>query len=482
MTNHGFAEGLGEGVVLRLLSDSDSDGYFVSAGSSLYYWKDGTFRKLDNFQKEAGSIFDFYDRDGRLWLLQNNGVLAVDKEQLLAGEDALTVTYGVRHGLTGSLNANTWNYLSPDGQLYMATRSGVSIFAFHGVEMPLPKIIINSIQVDDVVYDHPETLTIPSGAQRITVDFAALSYAGTGDLRMACFLEGFDQKETVLDDRISGTISYTNLPGGDYVFRLRVYDPLSPETESTVSVAIHKEKQIHEYALFWILLFIAILLLAAGTVYLKSRTKMNRLRQRQKEYQQIVDQSLQTFAKTIDAKDRYTNGHSIRVAWYSREIARRMGFSPEEQERIYYVALLHDIGKIGIPDQILNKEGRLTEEESKIVRTHPALGGDILKNFTALEGISEGARYHHERYDGKGYCTGKAGKDIPQVARIIGVADSYDAMASDRCYRKAMSQEVIARELRKGSGTQFDPEVVPVMLEMMEDGTAPVAAPPDDPS
>ena len=146
------------------------------------------------------------------------------------------------------------------------------------------------------------------------------------------------------------------------------------------------------------------------------------------------------------------------------------------------MALLHDIGKIGIPDQILNKEGRLTEEESKIVRTHPALGGDILKNFTALKGISEGARYHHERYDGKGYCTGKAGKDIPQVARIIGVADSYDAMASDRCYRKAMSQEVIARELRKGSGTQFDPEVVPVMLEMMEDGTAPVAAPPDDPS
>ena len=221
---------------------------------------------------------------------------------------------------------------------------------------------------------------------------------------------------------------------------------------------------------------------AAGTAYLYSRAKMIRMHQRQKEYQQIVDQSLQTFAKTIDAKDRYTNGHSIRVAWYSREIARRMGFSPEEQERIYYVALLHDIGKIGIPDQILNKEGRLTEEESKIVRTHPALGGDILKNFTALEGISEGARYHHERYDGKGYCTGKAGKDIPQVARIIGVADSYDAMASDRCYRKAMSQEVIARELRKGSGTQFDPEVVPVMLEMMEDGTAPVAAPPDDPS
>ena len=130
-----------------------------------------------------------------------------------------------------------------------------------------------------------------------------------------------------------------------------------------------------------------------------------------------------------------------------------------------------------MPDHILNKAGRLTEEERQVIQTHPVMGGDILKNFTALKGISEGARYHHERYDGKGYCAGKAGDDIPQVARIIGVADSYDAMSSDRCYRKALSQEVIAQELRKGSGTQFDPEVVPIMLQMMEDGTAPADLP-----
>ena len=482
VTNHSFSEGLNEGVVLRILEDDDGGGYFVSAGSSLYYWKDDAFVKLENFQKDAGSIFDFYDRDGKLWLLQNNGVLAVDKAQLLAGEDALTISYGANQGLTGSLNANTWNYLAPDGQLYMATRSGISVFAFHGVEMPLPKTIINSIKIDDAVYEHPQALSVSSGAQRITVDFAALSYAGTGNLRLAYYLEGFDQKETILDDRFSGTISYTNLPGGDYVFHLRVFDPLTPEAESSCQASIHKDKQFTEYTAFWLLVVAVLLALAAGTAYLYSRAKMNRLRQRQREYQQIVDQSLQTIAKTIDAKDRYTNGHSIRVAWYSREIARRMGFSPEEQERIYYVAMLHDIGKIGIPDQILNKEGRLTEEERKIIQTHPAVGGDILKNFTALNGISEGARYHHERYDGKGYCSGKAGKDIPQVARIIGVADSYDAMASDRCYRKALSQEVIAQELRKGSGTQFDPEVVPIMLQMMQDGAAPIVTPPADPA
>ena len=227
---------------------------------------------------------------------------------------------------------------------------------------------------------------------------------------------------------------------------------------------------------------VALVVVVAGTVSIYSRAKLTRLRRRQREYQQIVDQSLQTFAKTIDAKDRYTTGPSLRVAWYSREIARRMGFPPEEQERIYYVALLHDIGKIGVPDHILNKEGRLTEEERRIIQTHPAVGGDILKNFTALDGISEGARYHHDRYDGKGYCTGKAGTDIPQVARIIGVADSFDAMSSDRCYRKALSQEAIAQELNKGSGTQFDPKVVPVMLQMMREGVAPVTLSSVDPS
>ena len=480
VTNHGFDDGLNEGVVLRILEDADGGGYFVSAGSSLYYWKDGAFTKLQNFQKDAGSIFDFYDRDGKLWLLQNSGVLAVDKTQLLAGEDALTILYGTNHGLTGSLNANTWHYLAPDGRLYLATRSGVSVFAFRGVETPLPKIIINSIRVDDTDYEHPLTLSIPSDAQRITVDFAALSYAGTGSLRAAYYLEGFDRRETVLEDGISGTVSYTNLPGGEYVFHLRVFDPTAPGAESSCQTAVSKDKQITERPAFWLLIVLVLIVAAAGTVFLYSQAKLARMRRRQKEYQQIVDQSLQTFAKTIDAKDRYTNGHSLRVAWYSREIARRMGLPPEEQERIYYVALLHDIGKIGVPDHILNKEGRLTEEERRAIQTHPVIGGDILKNFTALKGISEGARYHHERYDGKGYCSGKAGNDIPQVARIIGVADGYDAMSSDRCYRKALPQEAIAEELRKGSGTQFDPEVVPIMLQMMEDGTAPADLPASD--
>ena len=204
--------------------------------------------------------------------------------------------------------------------------------------------------------------------------------------------------------------------------------------------------------------------------------KLRRIKRRQNEYRSLVEQTLQTFAKTIDAKDQYTNGHSIRVAAYSVELARRMGMSDDAQERIYYIALLHDIGKIGIPDHILNKPGRLTDEEREIIQRHPAIGGKILENFTALDGAEQGAKYHHERFDGKGYCEHLAGKNIPKVARIIGVADSYDAMSSDRCYRKALSKEKIVSELKEGMGKQFDPDIVPHMLDMIQEGVVPVKA------
>ena len=177
-----------------------------------------------------------------------------------------------------------------------------------------------------------------------------------------------------------------------------------------------------------------LIVVVAGLVILlveKSR-KVDVLQKKQKQYHDIVNQSLETFAHAIDAKDQNTNGHSQRVAIYSAEIAKRMGMSDEEQEQIYYMGMLHDIGKIGIPDAILKKPGKLTEEEMQIIRNHPTIGGEILKDFTAIQGISDGARYHHERYDGNGYNEGLKGKEIPLAARIICVADSYDTMSSKR--------------------------------------------------
>ncbi len=193
--------------------------------------------------------------------------------------------------------------------------------------------------------------------------------------------------------------------------------------------------------------------------------------ERRKSVERMTDQIIKALVGTIDAKDKYTNGHSTRVATYSREIARRAGKDEKMQQSIYYIGLLHDIGKIGIPDEIINKKSKLTVEEYDIIKTHPVIGSEILKNISEIPGIWEGARFHHERYDGTGYPDGLKGEDIPEVGRIIGVADAYDAMTSNRSYRPLLPQRLVREEIKNNKGTQFDPYFAEIMLEMMDEDT-----------
>ena len=187
-----------------------------------------------------------------------------------------------------------------------------------------------------------------------------------------------------------------------------------------------------------------------------------------KKINKISLQTVCTIANTIDARDEYTKGHSSRVADYSALLAHKLGLSKEEVKEVYSIALLHDIGKIGIPDSILNKPGKLTNEEFQIMKNHTVIGGNILKDMSILKNIDLGAKYHHERYDGKGYPDGLKGEDIPFIARIISVADAFDAMTSDRVYRKHLDSVVVRAEIEKGIGTQFDPKVAKAMLELID--------------
>ncbi|MBQ4536549.1 MAG: response regulator [Lachnospiraceae bacterium] len=193
------------------------------------------------------------------------------------------------------------------------------------------------------------------------------------------------------------------------------------------------------------------------------------VRLQQKKLQKLYVQTVTALSEAVDAKDRYTSGHSKRVAEYARLIAARMGKSKEEQDEIYRAGLLHDVGKIRIPADIINKSAKLTEEEYNIIKIHPVTGYHILRGISNNNYIAVGAKYHHERYDGKGYPNGLAGEKIPEVARILGVADSYDAMASNRSYRDALPQEVVRSEIEKGRGTQFDPEIADIMLQMIDE-------------
>ena len=177
-----------------------------------------------------------------------------------------------------------------------------------------------------------------------------------------------------------------------------------------------------------------------------------------------------TVANIVDAKDKYAGGHSLRVAMCAKSIAKNLGWTDEECQNLYNAVLLHDIGMISVPDTILNKPGRLENEEYEVIKKHPLAGNEILRDITVLPHLKECVLYHHERWDGKGYPFGKAGEDIPLYARVVAVADAYDAMSSDRIYRKHLSREKIISEFERGRGTQFDPELADVFVFMLKDG------------
>ena len=226
--------------------------------------------------------------------------------------------------------------------------------------------------------------------------------------------------------------------------------------------------------LFTISLFsmvIVCLFVWAFTVIIKNIRATNEAEKAKDEVKTLSVEVMEALAHTIDAKDEYTIGHSVRVAKYSRMIAERMGLSAGECENVYYMGLLHDIGKIGVPNEIINSPAKLTDEEYRVIKTHPGLGFEILAEIKSRPDLSTGARWHHERYDGRGYPDGKAGEEIPLFARIIAVADSYDAMTSNRSYRQYLPQDVVRSEIEKNSGTQFDPAVAACMLAIMAEDT-----------
>ncbi len=217
-----------------------------------------------------------------------------------------------------------------------------------------------------------------------------------------------------------------------------------------------------------ILLYIFALIDMNKSIERANRIEMSYLRKEQERMHNLFEHTAMALVNAIDAKDKYTHGHSSRVADYSRKIAEMCGKSEEECEEIYYAALLHDVGKIGVPDYIINKEGKLTNEEYAEMKKHPVIGAQILSSIGEYPYISIGAKHHHERYDGKGYPDGLKGDDIPEIGRIVAVADAYDAMTSKRSYRDAIPQQKVREEIVKGSGTQFDPKFAKIMQHLID--------------
>lgn len=454
--------GLPSGVILRLCPDSGG-GLLISSGDYLCrLTADGDVYTIDA-SFGSGSLLDIIESDGYIYLLRSGCVAKAAAAELLSDSwtaDGFSILQKA-DGLAGSITANSWQAVK-GGMLFVCTGSGIFVItqSDSGNDMPAPKAVIAAITVDGTVYRDPyRVISISGDTVRITVEYAVLTERK--NVSVSYILDGFENAFTETDAR-TGTIGYTNLSGGTYTFRISVD---GGEEYSVVNV---KEKALYEQ---WYVAAGAVLAALAAIYFiirLIVHIRMKKLMARQKQYRKITEEALLAISKTIDAKDTYTNGHSRRVAEISRMLALRLGMSKEEAENVYYTGLLHDIGKIGVPRNILNKPSKLTPEEFEQIKKHPETGYNILKDITTIPYISDGAHYHHEKYDGTGYNHGLRGESIPLIARIIAVADACDAMAIGRIYRPPMQRTDIIEELRRCRGSQFDPKIADIMINYLE--------------
>jgi len=469
----GLADGLRSEVILRLKKDpAEDDLYWIITSNSIAYLRGGVITTLYNFP--YSNNFDlFFDVIGRAWVISSNGIYVVNKSDLLADTPFAYTFYNTKSGLTRVATANSYSHFDPDGTLYMACSTGVVSMNInderdHGADV---RLAVPFLTADDAYIGlHGETeVHIPASCKRLNIYANAFTYA-LDDPHLSYYLEGFDDAPIETTKQELGYASYTNLAGGTYRFHLSLLNTLTGETDKTLTVTIIKDRAYYEQLWFWIVCAALGAALVVGVTLLINRRKTQALIRKQKETKELVNEMTRVFAECIDLKDAYTNGHSARVAKYTLMMAEKLGKSKEELEDIYNIALLHDIGKIGIPDNILNKPGRLTDEEFAVMKSHSARGYEILKEVRIAPELALGAGYHHERPDGKGYPRGVSGDEIPEIAQIIAVADTFDAMYSTRPYRKKLALSTVAAEIERVAGTQLSPRVVKAFMELVNEG------------
>ena len=389
--------------------------------------------------------------------IENNRVVDY---QLLDEHDGLT---------SNGISANTSGYFdSLSNKYYFQSKNSV-----YSIDLGTEKLVhtpllidVSSVQVDNKTL-YGDEIRIGKNAERLVFNLTAFGFTPNKGYDVYYKLEGVDSHYIQAREDTSA-ISYTYLSGGKYTFKAYIVDEYG-QRSNEVSITIVKPKKFHEQAWFWIIIVILGLAVVGLLNFIIIRRNYKKSLKRQNEYKAITLEAIEAIARTIDAKDAYTNGHSQRVGYYSREIAKALKLPEDKIENIYYIALLHDIGKISIPLDILNKPGKLTDEEFKIMKSHTSAGGKILEGISTIPNIVEGAVYHHEKYDGSGYPRGLKGEEIPFIARIICCADCYDAMATRRTYKEPYTKERIISEFEKGKGTQFDPEIADVVIELIKE-------------
>jgi energy-coupling factor transport system substrate-specific component len=472
-------DGLSSEVILRSIPDEKTGGVFLVTSNGLCYMNpDETVRTLDNFPYYNNYDIWIQDTD-RLFVLSSAGIYVTDRAELLSGKkDIKYDLLDTRRGLNSSLTANAWTWYTPEtGELYLAADTGAFVLNTGKLSSgsKVYRMSVPSARMDGVYrrVDRNSPVTVPRGVGKLELSPEIINYT-IQDPYVGYKMEGFDTDWVIMPQNSLSSIVYTNLPAGEYTFHLAVFDNNRENILAERTYSIVKEKEMYDNPWF-ILYVLTVPMFTVGWItWLLVKRREVRMERELAEANRMVEmgkQTVKTIARAVDAKDPRTGGHSRRVALYSRQMAKEYGLSEKDCQDIDWAASLHDIGKIAIPDRILNKDSRLTDEEYAMMKSHTMEGAKILSDFTFLDHVTEGAEYHHERVDGRGYPKGLKGEEIPLYARIIGVADAFDAMTANRVYRKQMDFGYVLGELEKGRGTQFDAQFVDILLKLIRNGT-----------
>ena len=465
--------GLPSDIIMRIKKDPVRKVYWLITSNAIaYLTEDFQIHTVTNFP--YSNNFDLYENSsGELWILSSNGIYVTDADHLMQNPDDLSyLFYNRDNGLPCIPTSNSYSDVTESGDLYIAATTGI---AKVNIEIPFDnvselKMAVPFLQADSkTIYpDSSGTFHIPASTKKLTIFSYVYNYSLINPT-VTYRLKGFDTAPVTLQRSQMTPQNYTNLSGGNYHFELEIQDSHGINSKK-LNITIVKEKKIYER--LWLnitaILLTAFLLFIAVRLYIKRRTRA--IEKRHEAQRELTREIVEAFAKVIDMKDRYTNGHSARVAEYTVMLCRELGLDEDTIDEYYCIALLHDIGKIGIPPEVLNKNGKLTDEEFRIIKSHSGLGYNTLKDISILPELATGAGAHHERPDGKGYPKGLKGDEIPRVAQIIAVADTFDAMYSDRPYRKRMNYDKAVSIIKEGRGTQLTADVVDAFLRLAEGG------------
>ena len=464
------------GNVIFKISNLRDDELWICTGTGLSIYKDN---KIFSFENINGLGFDSIfqaipDYTEKVWFTCNQGIFSLklsEIDEVLNGtKNHINPKFFTRQDGINSSGVTSTSLSMKDniGRIWFTLIDGFTIFdpVRNESNNSAPKIIIEDIFVDsEKVEVSNNTIVLPPESKRLIIKYSGISFISPEQITFRTKLDGFENKYSDWSNIRLAT--YTNLKPGTYLFNVTAQNGDEIKSTKVAQLKIIKEPFFYQRISF----ILTVLSLIISITALLIKLRFDRLNKQKQEIEKMSIEVIQALVGTIDAKDTYTNGHSIRVAQYSKMISKALGDSEEEQKRVYYSALLHDIGKIGIPDTIINKPSELSDEEYDIIKTHPEIGSQILKSISTMKEISVGARWHHEQYDGSGYPDKLIGEKIPKIARIICVADAYDAMTSNRSYRKYMPQEKVRQELVENRGTQFDEEIADIMVNIIDQDT-----------